>query len=61
MIWNQTAAPQPPDTCLHTLFEAWADRQPSAPALVFNDTSLSYAELDRRANQLAHHLLDLGV
>ena len=43
------------------LFEAQAGSSPDATAVVFEDTSLSYAELNARANQLAHHLRALGV
>jgi amino acid adenylation domain-containing protein len=47
--------------CLHDLFEAQVDRTPSALALVAGPARLSYAELDHRSNQLAHHLRGLGV
>ncbi len=47
--------------CLHELFEAQVKRTPGAIALVFEDTRLTYDELNRRANQLAHHLRALGV
>jgi len=50
-----------PDCCQHQLFEAQVQRLPQALAVVFEDTSLTYAELDARANRLAHHLQDLGV
>jgi amino acid adenylation domain-containing protein len=59
--WNATALSTPTDRCVHELFEAQAVRQPEALALVFEGGELSYAELDRRANQLAHHLRKLGV
>jgi amino acid adenylation domain-containing protein len=49
------------DRCIHTLFEAQVERTPDAVALVCGDRSLSYAELNARANQLAHHLVDRGV
>ncbi|MFE5810163.1 amino acid adenylation domain-containing protein [Streptomyces sp. NPDC056491] len=46
---------------LHQLFERSADRHPEQPAVRFRGSGLSYAELDRRANRLAHHLRSLGV
>ncbi|MER7828151.1 condensation domain-containing protein, partial [Streptomyces sp. NPDC096097] len=58
--WNATTtdveAAHVPD-----LFEAHAQLTPEAVAAVFEGTELTYAELDTRANRLAHHLLDLGV
>ncbi|MEV5981005.1 amino acid adenylation domain-containing protein [Streptomyces sp. NPDC052114] len=42
-------------------FAAWVDRKPDAEALVCRDRSLSYAELDRQANRLAHALIARGV
>ncbi|MFZ0751680.1 MAG: amino acid adenylation domain-containing protein, partial [Pyrinomonadaceae bacterium] len=59
--WNQTAASYPQHICLHQMFEVQAARTPEAIALIFNDQKVSYAELDLRANQLAHHLRALGV
>ncbi len=58
--WNDTATPVP-DEPVHRLFERHVEERPDATAVVFNDVSLTYAELDRQANQLAHHLLSLGV
>jgi amino acid adenylation domain-containing protein len=49
------------DRCVHHLFEAQAERRPDAVALVFEATALSYRELNRRANQLAHALQARGA
>ncbi|HEX9939644.1 MAG TPA: condensation domain-containing protein, partial [Longimicrobium sp.] len=59
--WNRTAAKVPADLCIHQLFEAQADRTPGAVAVRFEEASLTYAELNARANQLAHHLRGHGV
>jgi amino acid adenylation domain-containing protein len=59
--WNDTAVSYPTDQCLHQLFEAQVEQTPDAIALVFEAQHLTYAELNRRANQLAHHLQGLGV
>ncbi|PMY02833.1 non-ribosomal peptide synthase, partial [Pseudomonas sp. MPR-R2A5] len=59
--WNATARDYPSQRCVHELIEAQVARVPQAPALRFGDVSLSYAELNRRANRLAHRLLEAGV
>ena len=58
--WNDTDHAVE-EASLPALFAAQAQRTPDAVAIAFEDRSLSYAELDRRANQLAHHLQSLGV
>jgi amino acid adenylation domain-containing protein len=59
--WNGTAAEYPVDACLHELVEAQVEHRPHATALVFEGEPLTYAELNARANRLAHHLRSLGV
>ncbi len=59
--WNATERPYPAGACIHELFEDWAGRTPDAVALEFGSDSLTYGELDERANRLAHHLRRLGV
>jgi non-ribosomal peptide synthetase component F len=59
--WNDTSASYPRDKCLHELFAEQASRTPDAVAAVFEDERLTYQELDRRANRLAHQLRGLGV
>ena len=59
--WNETAAEYPREWCLNELFEAQAARTPEALAVVFEDTHLSYRELNARANQIAHYLQRKGV
>ncbi|WP_143281753.1 non-ribosomal peptide synthetase, partial [Caballeronia cordobensis] len=59
--WNDTAAAYPEHLCIHQLFEQQVEKTPDAIALVFEDESLTYAQLNARANRLAHHLIALGV
>ena len=59
--WAEAALTPPPAGCLHDRFAAWAARTPDAVAVSAGERRLSYAELDRRANQLAHRLHRLGV
>jgi amino acid adenylation domain-containing protein len=59
--WNETQAPYPADRCIHQLFEAQVDLAPDATALVNQNLTLSYAQLNAQANRLAHHLIALGV
>ncbi len=58
--WNDAERPIPSAT-LPELFAAQAAQSPDATAVVFEDATLTYAQLDARANQLAHHLQSLGV
>jgi amino acid adenylation domain-containing protein len=59
--WNRTDAEVPADRCIHELFEAQAARTPDAVAVRFEEESLTCAELNARANHLAHHLRGRGV
>ncbi|MBW8832981.1 MAG: amino acid adenylation domain-containing protein, partial [Burkholderiales bacterium] len=59
--WNATQADYPRDQCVHELIEAQVRRSPEATAVVHEGGSLSYAELNRRANRLAHALIEQGV
>ncbi|GAB2858126.1 non-ribosomal peptide synthetase DhbF [Actinoallomurus bryophytorum] len=58
--WNDTTRPVA-DTALPELFEAQVARTPDAPAVVSDDTTLTYAELNAHANRLAHHLIERGA
>lgn len=59
--WNDTARPYDHTTCIHTLFEQQTARTPDAAALVAGQETLTYAQLNERAEQLAVHLQHLGV
>src|SRR5262249_24478189 len=59
--WNQTRVEYGAGKCAHELFEEIVARAPEAIAVFYGEQELSYAELNRRANQLANHLRKLGV
>jgi amino acid adenylation domain-containing protein len=59
--WNDTKKDYPKDDSIHKLFERQVERSPDAIAVVLGDKQLTYRELNRRANQLAHYLRKLGV
>jgi amino acid adenylation domain-containing protein/non-ribosomal peptide synthase protein (TIGR01720 family) len=59
--WNDTQTAYPDSACIHQLIEAQAARSPDAVAAVFEAGHITYAALERKANQLAHHLQSLGV
>ncbi|MBD2794423.1 AMP-binding protein, partial [Xenorhabdus szentirmaii] len=59
--FNATQVDFPQEALIHELFEQQAERTPDTIAVVFEEHSLSYKELNHRANCLAHHLIALGV
>ncbi len=59
--WNETETPYPEALCIHQLFEQQAEQTPQATALVYQEQTFSYAELNACANRLAHQLIALGV
>lgn len=60
-LYNATTRPFPETACLHHGFEDQAEAVPERLAVVGPDGTLTYGELERRANQLAHHLIALGA
>ena len=61
VTWNDTAMPTPTDRCIHELFERQVVQRPQAIAVTFEGHALTYEQLNRKANQLAHYLRKLGV
>uniref|UniRef100_UPI0036DBE101 non-ribosomal peptide synthetase n=1 Tax=Photorhabdus sp. RM322S TaxID=3342825 RepID=UPI0036DBE101 len=59
--WNTTESVYPEALCIHQLFEQQVEKTPQTTALVYQEQALSYAELNTRANRLAHQLIALGV
>ena len=59
--FNTTAATYPREKLLHELFEEQVRRTPQALAVVCGDEQLTYEQLNRRANHLAHYLIKRGV
>ena len=59
--WNDTVADYPQNRCIHQLFEAQVEYNHHAIAVIFDDNSLTYQELNSRSNQLAHYLQKQGV
>ncbi|MCC5648478.1 amino acid adenylation domain-containing protein [Nostoc sp. XA013] len=59
--WNNTEIDYPQDQCIHQLFEAQVEKTPDAIAVIFQEQSLTYRELNKKANQLAYYLQKLGV
>jgi amino acid adenylation domain-containing protein len=59
--WNQTQVDYPSDKCIHQMFEEQVSKTPGSIALVFENEQLTYAELNERANKLAHYLVRKGA
>lgn len=59
--WNQTPLTYPKHLCVHELFQQQVAATPNNTAVIYNKQTMSYAQLECRANQLAHHLLEHGV
>lgn len=59
--FNNTAAPYPADKTITDLFQAHVKSIPDAHAVLFEDTVLTYKQLDEKTNQLAHYLLEAGM
>lgn len=59
--WNETKVEYPIDRCLHQLFEAQVDRTPENIALVFEEQTLTYKDLNDQASNLARYLKKSGV
>ncbi len=59
--WNDTATDYPRHLSIHQLFEHQVERRPQATALRFRDQQMTYEQLNRKANQVAHCLRRLGV
>jgi amino acid adenylation domain-containing protein len=59
--WNDTARDYPANMCAHELFSIQAGRRPDTIALTFGEAGITYGELNRRANRLAHYLKSLGA
>jgi len=61
VAWNETGADFPADQCMSQLFERQVELTPEAVAVVYEEESLTYHQLNRRANRLARCLREMGV
>lgn len=59
--FNNTGTPYPADKCIHHLIEEKVEKVPDGQAILYNEQSLTYRELNQRANKLACYLQNLGV
>ncbi|MEQ1666734.1 MAG: condensation domain-containing protein, partial [Bdellovibrionales bacterium] len=58
--WNDTYVDYPKEQCIHQIFETQVNKMPNAIAVMYEEQLLTYAELNAKANQLAHYLVDQG-
>ncbi|BBN81233.1 hypothetical protein PA25_12180 [Pseudoalteromonas sp. A25] len=58
VAWNDTAVEYPKEQCIHALFEAQVEATPDAVAVVFAEQTMTYRELNAKANQLAQYLVE---
>ncbi|NET02965.1 MAG: amino acid adenylation domain-containing protein, partial [Sphaerospermopsis sp. SIO1G1] len=59
--WNKTQTEYPVDKCIHQIFAEQVAKTPDATAVVYGKEEITYTELNKKANQLAHYLHSLGV
>ncbi|WP_048316131.1 non-ribosomal peptide synthetase, partial [Crocosphaera watsonii] len=59
--WNETELEYSQNKCIHQLFEEQVKTKPNGIAVLFEEQQLTYEELNKKANQLAHYLIKLGV
>jgi amino acid adenylation domain-containing protein len=59
--WNNTQQPIPNPECVHILFEQQVRQSPSSTAVIFENHEISYFDLNRQSNQLAHYLISKGI
>ncbi|MCP4927635.1 MAG: amino acid adenylation domain-containing protein [Gammaproteobacteria bacterium] len=59
--WNATDVPYADTSCIHTLIEERTEAQPTAPAILYLNECISFAELNQRANQIANYLISEGA
>ncbi|RHC79098.1 non-ribosomal peptide synthetase [Parabacteroides merdae] len=59
--WNNTNFDYPKDKCIHQLFEEQVEKNPENIAVIYGEESLTYKELNKKSNQLAHYLREKGV
>ncbi|HLZ61772.1 MAG TPA: amino acid adenylation domain-containing protein [Ktedonosporobacter sp.] len=61
VMWNNSYIPYPADRCVHELFEDQVVRSPNSVAVSYDDEQITFHELNRRANQLAHALQTMQI